>query len=49
MEDVKEQPYVKPTILATYSREELEDSIRPHGSIDSYTDNNPTGGCGCGS
>jgi len=45
--------YVKPEILATYSREELEDTIRPHGSVDSYGGTTPGGcsgggSCGCG-
>ncbi len=39
--------YETPKVLATYSKEELEEAIKPHGSTDSYTD---TGcGCGCGS
>ena len=37
--------YETPKVLATYSKEELEDAIRPHGSVISYTDS----GCGCGS
>ena len=39
------QLYVEPKVLATYSKEELEEAIRPHGPSDSYTDN----GCGGGS
>ncbi|MBI5115792.1 hypothetical protein HZA56_04920 [Candidatus Poribacteria bacterium] len=39
--------YVKPMVLATYSKEELEETIKPHGSVDSYTDGGG-GGCGCG-
>jgi len=50
-EKIKRNVYVKPLVLATYSREELEDTIRPHGSVDSYT-SDPGGcascGCGCG-
>ncbi len=40
--DGEKQLYVEPTVLATYSKEELEDAIRPHGADASY------GGCGCG-
>jgi hypothetical protein len=41
--------YVKPAILATYSEQELEQSIKPHGPIDSYTGEcEPGCGCGCG-
>jgi hypothetical protein len=49
MENQK-QRYLKPEILATYSKEELEEAIRPHGSTDSYTDYGSCsgGGCGCG-
>ncbi len=39
------QLYVEPRVLATYSKEELDEAIKPHGPSDSYTDN----GCGCGS
>jgi len=51
--------YVKPQVLATYSREELEDTIRPHGAAASYSECDPRFGecgtpgdgdfgCGCG-
>ena len=41
--------YVKPEILATYSKEELEETIKPHGSTVSYSGEYPDGGgCGCG-
>jgi len=33
------EAYVPPKVLATYSKEELKEAIRPHGS---------GGGCGCG-
>ncbi|MBI5115793.1 hypothetical protein HZA56_04925 [Candidatus Poribacteria bacterium] len=39
--------YAAPRVLATYSKEELEEAIRPHGAVDSYT-NDGGGGCGCG-
>lgn len=39
----RKQLYVEPRVLATYSKEELEETIRPHGSTDTYC----TGGlCG---
>ena len=37
-------PYETPKVLATYSKEDLEDAIKPHGPSDSYT--NDGGGCG---
>jgi len=40
------EAYVEPRVLATYSREELAETIRPHGSVPSYTQ--PGCGCGCG-
>ncbi len=40
----EEQPYVEPAVLATYSKEKLEETIRPHGPDSSYD----TGGCGPG-
>ncbi len=47
MENEKNQPeikplYVKPEILASYQKSELEKIIRPHGTPDT------TGGGGCG-
>ena len=46
---MEKEPYVKPEILVTYSKEKLEAAIRPHGSVDSYTNGDPyPGGCGCG-
>jgi len=41
--------YVAPRILASYSKEELADVIRPHGSVPDYADQGCGGGCcGCG-
>lgn len=41
--------YVRPQVLATYSREELAETIRPHGPRFGYNDSNEPGcGCGCG-
>ncbi len=51
MEGEARRPYVKPIVLATYSKEELEETIRPHGTVDSYTNDGGCsggGGCGCG-
>jgi len=47
------QLYVEPKVLATYSKEELEETIRPHGPTADYTTGEPgclgsTCGCGCG-
>ena len=36
--------YTEPKVLATYSKEELENIIKPHGSLDSYSGNDS--GCG---
>jgi hypothetical protein len=36
--------YDPPRILASYSREELLETVRPHGSLPSY---GIIGGCGC--
>jgi len=49
----EKQMYVEPRVLATYSKEELEDNIRPHGPVADYTNEDPgcfgsTCGCGCG-
>ncbi len=27
----KKQPYVEPKVIATYEKEELEETIKPHG------------------
>ena len=40
--------YVKPQVLATYSKEELAETVRPHGQVPSYTDQGCGTGCGCG-
>jgi hypothetical protein len=48
MEQNPKKLYVKPMVLATYSKEELAETIKPHGSVDSYTDYSCGGGCGCG-
>ncbi len=49
----RKQLYVEPRVLATYSKEELEETIRPHGSADTYctgglcgTPDGNDGGCG---
>ncbi len=42
-EQAERRTYEAPRVLASYTREELTDSIRPHGPAPSY-DN----GCGCG-
>lgn len=53
MEDNKtgheeKKPYVEPKVLATYKKEELEETIKPHGVV-GYVDNGGgVGGCGCG-
>ena len=39
----EKQPYVEPEVLATYEKEELEEAIKPHGSVNDY------GGVGGGS
>jgi hypothetical protein len=42
--------YVEPKVLATYSRAELAATIRPHGSVVTYTEPGCGGciaGCGC--
>jgi hypothetical protein len=48
MEQGPKKPYVKPMVLATYSKEELEEVIKPHGPTDSYTSDGCAAGCGCG-
>ncbi len=52
MKEEKEgqKPYEPPRILASYSREELVETIRPHGSTDQYQQPGCgacTCGCGC--
>ncbi len=32
--------YVEPKIIASYTKEELEKSIKPHGQVNGYIDNN---------
>jgi hypothetical protein len=44
-EKEEKKRYEEPKILATYRKEELEELIKPHGSVVSYGG----GGCGCGS
>ena len=50
MERIESKPreYEAPKVLASYTREELAESIRPHGSVDSYSDSGCGCGCGCG-
>ncbi len=33
----KKQPYVEPKVIATYEKEELEETIKPHGPAFSIT------------
>lgn len=33
METGKKEIYVEPQIIATYSKEELEETIKPHGAV----------------
>jgi len=35
----KKEIYLEPKIIATYSKEELEETIKPHGSVAAYTNN----------
>ena len=39
--------YVIPKLLATYSKEELDQTIKPHGPNDTYTGIDLGCGCGC--
>jgi len=32
--------YVQPKIIASYTKEELEETIKPHGNVNGYTHNN---------
>ena len=41
-EPEEKQPYVAPKVIATYTKEELEETIKPLGQAVNY------GGCGCG-
>lgn len=45
---MEKEIYTEPKVLATYSKEELEQSIKPHGPVDSYRDPGCACGCGCG-
>jgi len=36
--ELKKETYVEPKIIATYTKEELEETIKPHGSITGYAD-----------
>lgn len=41
---IKKEIYVEPKIIATYTKEELEETIKPHGSsasINGYITANP--------
>jgi hypothetical protein len=40
--ETTKKAYEAPTVLNTYTKQALEDLIRPHGSVPGY------GGCGCG-
>jgi len=40
------EAYQAPQVMATYTKDELADAIRPHGSRIGYGD--PGCGCGCG-
>jgi len=33
---IKKEIYVEPKIIATYTKEELEETIKPHGSVNNY-------------
>jgi len=35
----KKEIYVEPKIIASYTKEELEETIKPHGQVNSYTNN----------
>ena len=43
--DKLKKTYETPQVLATYSKEELAETLRPHGPVPSY---GCGGGCGCG-
>jgi hypothetical protein len=36
--ETKKQIYVEPEIIATYTKEELEEAIKPHGPTNGYVD-----------
>ena len=40
--------YLAPRVLASYTLEELSETLRPHGPQASYDDTGGGGGCGCG-
>ncbi len=44
-EHMDRQLYMEPRVLATYSKEELDETIKPHGTTDTYGCEE---GCGCG-
>lgn len=47
--ETRERPvYVAPRVVATYSREDLAEAIRPHGQVAGYQQPGCGGGCGCG-
>lgn len=52
MEQEIKKEYEAPKVLASYSKEELEETIRPHGDYGSSGCSGGCGsgcGCGCGS
>ena len=44
----KQKTYEPPRILASYTREELAETIRPHGAAASYDGQGCGCSCGCG-
>ncbi len=36
--EFKKETYVEPKIIATYTKEKLEETIKPHGSVPGYID-----------
>jgi hypothetical protein len=38
--ETKKEIYVEPRVIASYTKEELEETIKPHGSVNGYTNNN---------
>lgn len=44
----EKQTYEPPKVLATYKKEELEETIKPHGPVPSYGGCSGDPGCGCG-
>jgi len=43
----KKPSYTSPKVIASYSRKDLAEAIRPHGSVSGYNDPG-CGACGCG-